>query len=176
MAAANANIGIATAAFFPVLRFNGRAGFESVDAGTLFDWPSRLWAVGPGLTMPLFEGGRNRAGLAQAKAAYEETVARYRQSVLVAFEEVEDSLAAQSLLASEQRAETAALESARKTLEIASNRYRAGLVTYLEVATAQSAELNHERTSVRLHGQQLVATVVLIKSLGGGWRGAEARQ
>ncbi len=170
MAAANANIGVAQAAFFPAIRLNGLAGFESVKAGTLFDWPSRFWSIGPSLTMPLFEAGLLRATLRRTRAAYDQVVANYRQTVLVAFAEVEDNLAAQNLLASEHEAEAAAMQSARKTLEIAFNRYRAGLVTYLEVATAQSAALDLERASVRLREGQLIAAVALIKSLGGGWR------
>ena len=169
MAAANATIGVAKAAFFPAVRLNGLAGFESVSAGTLFDWPSRLWAVGPSITVPLFEGGRPKAAMRAARAAYDEVVANYRQTVLKAFAEVEDNLSAQSLLANQQKAETAALEAARKNLEIASNRYRAGLVTYLEVATAQNAELERERATVRLRGEQLITSVALVKSLGGGW-------
>lgn len=169
MAAANANIGVATAAFFPTIKFNGLAGFQSGDIGTLINWPSRLWAVGPSLTLPLFQGGQLRANLRQAKAVYEETVANYRQTVLAAFADVENNLAAEHLLASEYEQELAALQSARKQLAIANNRYSSGLVTYLEVATAQNAALGIERTSVRLHGQQLVAAVALIKSLGGGW-------
>jgi multidrug efflux system outer membrane protein len=170
MAAANAGIGIAQAAFFPTIKFNGLGGFESVDIGTLFDWPSRIWAVGPSIKFPIFEGGENRANLRRARAAYDENVARYRQSVLVAFADVEDNLAAQHLLATQQAAETAALKSAQKTLEIANNRYHAGLVTYLEVATAQNAALERERTNVRLRGEQLISAVGLIKSLGGGWQ------
>jgi multidrug efflux system outer membrane protein len=170
MASANASIGVAEAAFFPTIKFQGLAGFQSVDAGTLFDWPSRFWAIGPALTIPLFEGGQLRANLRGVEAVYSETVARYRQSVLVAFAEVEDNLAAEHLLASEQTAEAAAMQAARKTLEIATNRYRAGLVTYLEVATAQNTALDLERTTVRLRGEQQVATVSLIKSLGGGWQ------
>jgi multidrug efflux system outer membrane protein len=174
MAAANANIGAAKAAFFPSLRFNGLAGFQSVDAGTLFDWPSRFWAVGPSLTIPLFEGGKPRAKLRQAKAAYDATIAHYRQTVLTAVAEVEDNLAAQRLLASEHAAETAALRAAQKSLEIAGNRYRSGLVTYLEVATAQNSVLERERAAVRLRGQQLAVTVALVKSLGGGWQAPKA--
>jgi multidrug efflux system outer membrane protein len=170
MAAANANVGVAKAAFYPQVELNGLAGFESVSAGTLFDWPSRMWSFGPTVTFPLFTGGLLRADLRQAQAAYDEVVARYRQSVLSAFAEVEDNLAAQQLLVTEHEAEAAALQSAQKTLEIANNRYRAGLVTYLEVATAQNAALDLERTAVRLRGDQFVTTVALIKSLGGGWQ------
>ena len=170
MAAANASIGVAKAAFFPTLRLNGLAGFESVSAATLFDWPSRFWSVGPSLTLPLFEGGALRAGLRLAKAAYEETVANYRQTVLTAFGEVEDNLAAQSLLASEYEEQTSALRAANRQLEIANDRYRAGLVTYLEVATAQNTTLSLERTTVQRRGQQLVTAVALVKALGGGWQ------
>ncbi len=174
MAAANANIGAATAAFFPTVRFNGLAGFQSADIGILFDWPSRFWAAGPSLSLPLFQGGQLTANLRQAKAAHEETVARYRQIVLSAFADVENNLAAEHLLASQHEQVLAALQSASKQLEIANNRYSSGLVTYLEVATAQNAVLALQRTGARLQGQQLVAAVGLIKSLGGGWQTAHA--
>ena len=122
------------------------------------------------MTLPIFEGGRLRAGLRLAKATYEEMVASYRQSVLTAFSEVEDNLAAQSFLASQYDAQSDALIAARKQLEIANNRYRDGLTTYLDVATAESTELNIEFSTVQLRGQQLVASVTLVKSLGGGWQ------
>jgi multidrug efflux system outer membrane protein len=174
MAAANASIGVAKAAFFPTIRLNGLAGFESVSAGTLFNWSSRLWSVGPSLTMPVFDAGQNLANLRLARATYEETVANYRQNVLTAFAEVEDELASQNLLASQHEAEVDALQAARKQLEIANNRYRAGLVTFLEVATAENTALDIERTTVQLRGQQLVAAVALVKSLGGGWQSPSA--
>ena len=170
MAAANANIGVAKAAFFPTIQLNGLAGFESVDASTLFNSSSRVWAVGPSLTLPLFEGGKLRANMRLAKATYEEMIASYRQTVLAAFSEVEDNLAAQNLLASQYELESGALVAARKQLEVANNRYRDGLITYLEVATAESTELNIEFSTVQLRGQRLVATIALVKSLGGGWQ------
>jgi outer membrane protein, multidrug efflux system len=170
MAAANASIGVAKAAFFPTVQLNGLAGFESLNAGTLFNWSSRLWAVGPSITLPLFEGGRLRAGLRLSQATYEEMVANYRQSVLTGFSEVEDSLAAQTLLANQYAAESEALVAARKQLEIVNNQYRDGLITYLEVATAESTALNVEFSATQLRGQQLVATVTLVKALGGGWQ------
>jgi multidrug efflux system outer membrane protein len=176
MAAANANIGVAKAAFFPTVRLNGTAGFESVSASTLFNWPSRLWSFGPSLTTPLFQGGALRAGLRFTKAVYEETVANYRQTVLIAFQEVEDNLSAQSLLASEYEEEASALRAANRQLEIANDRYRDGLVTYLEVATAQNLVLGLELTVVQLRGQQLVTAVTLIKALGGGWQPATDQQ
>jgi multidrug efflux system outer membrane protein len=170
MAAANEEIGVAKAAFYPRVVFHGLAGFQSISASTLFDWPSRVWAVGPSLDLPLFTGGRNRAQLALTRAAYQENISSYRQTVLTAFQDVEDQLAAQRLLETQIEAEAAALAAARRTLEIANNRYKAGLVTYLEVAAAQDAELNRERTLVQLQGERLVAGVGLIRSLGGGWQ------
>lgn len=170
MAAANANVGVAKAAFFPTILINGLGGFESVNAGTVFNWQSRFWSLGPSLTLPLFEGGQNVANLRASRAAYDESVANYRQSVLAAFADVEDNLAAQNFLSREYDAEGAALEAARKQLEIANNRYKAGLITFLDVATAQSTELGVQSTTVQLRGQQLVAAVALVKSLGGGWQ------
>jgi multidrug efflux system outer membrane protein len=170
MAAANANIGVAKAAFFPTVRLNGLAGFESIDAGTLLNWPSRLWAVGPSITLPLFEGGRLRANVRFTQAAYEEMIANYRQTVLAAFADVEDNLAAQTLLASQYQTESEALTAARKQLEVANNRYRDGLITYLEVATAENTMLNIEFTAAQLRGEQLMAAVTLVKALGGGWQ------
>jgi multidrug efflux system outer membrane protein len=169
MAAANANIGVAKAAFFPSFQLMGLAGLESINSGNLLSKPSALWAAGPSLSLPLFEGGRLKAGLTYAKASYQEVVAEYRQVVLSAFSEVEDNLAAQSLVASQYQTEGEALVAARKQLELANNRYRDGLVTYLEVATAESAELGIEFSTVRLHGERLIAAVNLVKSLGGGW-------
>lgn len=169
MAAANARIGVAKAAFFPTLTINGAAGLESISASTLFNASSRFWAVGPAIHLPIFEGGRLRADLRRAEARYDETVASYRQDVLSAFSEVEDNLSAQGLLAAELAAKQQALEASRRTLRIAENRYKAGLVTYLEVATAQNDELAREREVARLHGERLVTSVALVKSLGGGW-------
>ena len=170
MAAANANVGVAKAAFFPSFQLNGLAGLDSVHAGNLLSSSSGLWALGPSLTLPLFEGGRLRAGLSFATATYLELVASYRQTVLTAYSEVEDSLSAQNLLSSQYEAEQEALLAARKQLELANNRYRDGLVTYLEVATADSTELNVEFNTVQIRGQQLVAAVNLVKVLGGGWQ------
>jgi outer membrane protein, multidrug efflux system len=169
MAAANAQIGVAVSAFYPQVFLTGAAGFQSVGADTLFDWPSRVWSLGPSVTLPIFTGGRNRAQLAQARAAFNETVANYRQTVLGAFQEVEDQLAAQHLLATELESQSAALAAARHTLEIANNRYKAGVVTYLEVASAQNTALASERSFVQLEGQRLNAEVGLIKAVGGGW-------
>ena len=169
MAAANADIGVAKSAFYPRVVISGLAGFQSIDAGSLFNWPSRVWSVGPSVQLPLFTGGRNRAQLASARAGYDATVATYRQTVLGAFQEVEDQLAAQRLLAREFAAENAALKSARRTLEISTTRYKGGVITYLEVAIAQNTALAHEETVVKLAAQRLAASVSLIKALGAGW-------
>jgi outer membrane protein, multidrug efflux system len=169
MAAANAGIGVAQAAFFPTIRLSGSAGFNSGTTSNLFEWPSRFWAWGPSISVPLFQGGQLDANLRVSKSGFEESVARYRQTVLAAFAEVETNLAAQRLLASERESESAALEAARKQLEIANNRYKAGLVTFLNVAVAQSVALDHERAAIRLQGGQCAAAVAVVKSLGGAW-------
>jgi outer membrane protein, multidrug efflux system len=169
MIAANADVGVAHAAFYPSVTLNGLAGFQSIDTGTLFNWESRLWSVGPSLQLPLFTGGRNRAQLAASRAAWEAATATYRQTVLNAFQEVEDQLAAQRLLAREHEAESAALKSARRTLEISTTRYKGGVITYLEVSIAQSTALAHEQTVVKLAAERLAASVSLIKALGAGW-------
>jgi NodT family efflux transporter outer membrane factor (OMF) lipoprotein len=168
MAAANANIGVAKAAFYPRILLNGSGGFLSISASTLFDSPSQLWAVGPTLQLPLFTGGANRAQLASAKAAYNGSVATYRQTVLTAFQDVEDQLAAQCLLANQLDEEILALDSARRALAIANSRYKAGVEQYLDVITAQTTELAHEQSVIQLRGQRLATSVSLIKSLGAG--------
>ena len=169
VAAANADIGIATAAFFPSVTINGMGGFQSIDASTLFNWESRVWSFGPALSWPLFTGGRNRAQLAYARAGYDATVANYRQTVLSAFQDVEDQLAAQTLLAQEYEKESAALKSSRRTVDISTTKYKGGVITYLEVAIAQSSALAHQQTVVLLDAQRLAAVVSLIKALGAGW-------
>ncbi len=169
MAAANADVGVAYSAFFPSITLSGLAGFQSISASSLFNWDSRLWSVGPSLSLPLFTGGRNRAQLAVTRAAYDATVANYRQTVLSAFQDVEDQLAAQRLLKQQYDAENAALKAAKRTLEISLSRYKGGVITYLEVATAQSMALAHEQTVVQLNAARFNASVSLIKALGAGW-------
>jgi multidrug efflux system outer membrane protein len=175
MMAANADVGVAKSAFYPRVFLNGMAGFDSLNASSFFDWPSRLWAIGPSLDLPLFTGGHNRAQLAAAESAYDENVANYREQVLTAFQEVENFLTQQRLLTEQLGAQSAAYAAAQHTLDIANNRYKAGLITYLEVATAQSAALDLERTLVQLRGQTLITEVGLIKALGGGWNQPAAK-
>jgi outer membrane protein, multidrug efflux system len=169
MAAANADVGLAYAAFYPRVMLNASGGFLSVDASTLFNWESRAWSFGPSVSLPLFTGGRNRAQLAAARAAYDATVANYRQTVLSAFQDVEDQLAAQRLLAKQYEKESAALKSSRRTVEISLTKYKGGVITYLEVAIAQSSSLAHEQTVIQLSAQRLSAAVSLVKALGAGW-------
>ena len=172
VAAANANIGVATAAFFPALTINGLAGFQSIDASTLFNWESHVWSIGPSLSWPIFTGGRNRAQLAYARAGYDATVANYRQTVLSAFQDVEDALATQHLLQDQYEKENAALKSARRSVDISMTKYKGGVITYLDVVIAQGIALSHEQTVVQLEAQRLAAVVSLIKALGAGWNAA----
>jgi outer membrane protein, multidrug efflux system len=169
IAAANARIGIARAAAFPVFRLTGSGGYVSGEFQNLFDWDSRVWSIGPSVSIPLFAGGRNRANKARANAAYEEAVLRYRQRVLQAFADVENSLAALQFLAEQKAAQDRALLNSRKAAELAEVRYRAGIVGYLEVVDANRAVLQTERASVQLAGQRFASAVLLIKALGGGW-------
>jgi multidrug efflux system outer membrane protein len=169
LAAANARIGVAKGAFFPVVRLTGAAGFESLDVDSLFNWESRLWSLGPSITLPLFQGGRNRANLRRSKAVFEENAAGYRQRVLVAFKEVQDALTGARLLSRQAEAQERSLASARRTADISDARYRAGLVSYLEVVESERTALTAERDSARLTGQRLLTSVQLIKALGGGW-------
>jgi multidrug efflux system outer membrane protein len=169
LAAANARIGVAKAAFFPVLRLTGSGGYVSADVDNLFNWQSRVWSIGPSISLPLFAGGRNRANYRRSKSAFEEVVARYRQQILVAFGDVENSLAAIHHLALEAAAQNRALANARRAAALATERYRSGLVSYLEVVDASRAALDTQRGSVQLTGQRLNATVQLIRALGGGW-------
>jgi multidrug efflux system outer membrane protein len=169
LAASNARIGVAKAAFFPVVRLTGLAGFESMDVDTLFNWESRAWSIGPSITLPLFQGGRNRANLKRSQAVYDENVAGYRQRILIAFREVQDALTGARLLSEQSEAQERSRASARRTADISNTRYRAGLVSYLEVVDSERTALAAERESARVAGQRLITSVQLIKALGGGW-------
>jgi multidrug efflux system outer membrane protein len=169
LAAANAQVGVAKAAFFPVVRLTGAAGFESADIGLLFNWESRIWQLGPSMTLPIFEGGRNVANLGAARARYDEAVGRYRGQVLVAFQDVENALNDLHQLAGQSEAEGRALASARRSLELARKQYEKGTVTFLDVLDAERTALADERLTAELAGQRLQAAVQLVKALGGGW-------
>lgn len=169
LASANARIGVAKAAFFPAISLTGSFGTASGDADRLFEGDSRLWSVGPSLYLPVFQGGRNKANLARSRAAYEESVAQFRQRVLVAFREVQDALTATQLLARQAAAQDRAVAAARRAGQLAQTRYDAGYVAYFEVIDAQRTVLAAERAATQLSAQRLVNGVALIKALGGGW-------
>jgi hydrophobe/amphiphile efflux-1 (HAE1) family protein/NodT family efflux transporter outer membrane factor (OMF) lipoprotein len=169
LASANARIGVAKAAFFPVLTLTGSGGFVSADIDSLFKWDSHVWSIGPSLSLPIFAGGRNRANYRRSRAVFDEAVARYRQQVLVAFGEVEDSLSGIRYLIDQAAAQQRAVTNARRAAELATDRYRSGIVSYLEVVDASRDALQAERANAQLAGQRLIAAVRLIKTLGGGW-------
>jgi len=167
--AANARIGAAEAAFFPAIRLTGAAGFGSSELSTLLNSGNRFWNFGPQLSLPVFDGGRNRARLEQAQAVHQEALAQYQQTILQAFREVEDALTALKHLAAQQEAQQRAAASARETVTLAHHRYRAGLVSYLEVIDSERSALTLERAVLLTDGQQLQANIALVKALGGGW-------
>jgi len=170
LASANARIGVAKAAFFPVLTLTGSGGYLSADIDSLFKWDSRTWSLGPSLSLPLFAGGRNNANYRRSQAVYQEEVAHYRQQVLVAFGEVENSLSGMRHFADEAEAQQRAVSNAQRAADLATDRYRSGIVSYLEVVDASREALQSERANAQLTGRRLIASVQLIKALGGGWR------
>ncbi|MFL6352233.1 MAG: efflux transporter outer membrane subunit [Bryobacteraceae bacterium] len=169
MAAANEQIGIAQTAFFPQLLISATGGFEGSSIIDWFTWPSRFWAVGPQMLQTVFDAGRRRAQVESAQAAYDADIATYRQTALTAFQEVEDNLASLRILEQELAKQHEATVAAQNALELALNRYKGGLVTYLEVVTSQSIALTNERTEVDLVRRRMDASVLLVKALGGGW-------
>jgi NodT family efflux transporter outer membrane factor (OMF) lipoprotein len=169
VAAANAQIGVAKAAFYPAIGFNASAGFEGNSLLNWFTWPSRFWSLGPTLAQTLFEAGGRRAVTEQALAAYDGTAAAYRQTVLTAFQEVEDNLSALRILEQESQQQELAVNSAALSTELSLNQYKGGITTYLTVITAQATELGDRVTAVNLLTRRMVASVALIQALGGGW-------
>jgi NodT family efflux transporter outer membrane factor (OMF) lipoprotein len=169
VAAANAQIGVARAAFFPSLTLAASGGYASSSTGHLISAPNRFWSLGPALTLPLFEGGKLRAQAYGARAGYDAAVATYRQTVLGAFQSVEDNLAALRILEQEATAQDRAVKLARESVTLAINQYKAGTVSYLNVVTVQATALVNERTAVSILGRRLNAHVTLITALGGGW-------
>lgn len=169
MAAANEQIGIAKAAFYPDLVISATGGFQAGSIVNWFNWPSRFWSVGPQLLQTIYDAGLRRAQLTSALAGYDLAIANYRQSSLTAFQEVEDNLATLRILADEAAKQHEASVAAQNSLQLSLNRYKGGLVTYLEVITAQSIALTNERADVDILRRRMDATVALIKALGGGW-------
>ncbi len=169
MAAANAQVGVAKAAFYPVISLFGTGGASSRSITDLISAPSAIWALGGQAVQPLFNGGRNRANLAGARANYDQTVANYKQDVLVAFQQVEDALSNLNTLNSAAQSQEKAVTDAQRALTIANNRYVGGITTYLDVVTAEETLLSNQRLMTQIRGQQMVNSVYLAKALGGGW-------
>jgi NodT family efflux transporter outer membrane factor (OMF) lipoprotein len=169
MAQANAQIGVARAAYYPTLTLSASGGFESTNASNWFSWPSVLWAIGASASETIFDAGLRRATVQQYRSMYDETVANYRQTVLTAFQQVEDNLAALRVLSKEVQEQDVAINSAQRYLTDANNRWKLGLDPYLDVISAETALLSNQQTMVNLRMQQITASVQLVEALGGGW-------
>jgi NodT family efflux transporter outer membrane factor (OMF) lipoprotein len=172
VAAANAQIGFAKTAYYPVLTLGAGGGLEGSGITNWLAWPSHFFALGPSLVETLFDAGLRHAVTDQAWASYDANVAAYRQSLLSAFQQVEDNLAALRILEQESAKQQQAVQSAERSLALSTNRYKGGLVTYLEVITAQSTALSNQRTAVDILTRRMNSSVLLIKALGGGWNAA----
>jgi NodT family efflux transporter outer membrane factor (OMF) lipoprotein len=175
VASENAQIGVARAAYFPQASLMGSAGYNSVHSATWLSAPSRFWSIGPQMTLPIFEGGRLVAQTDKVKAEYAEQVANYRNTVLSAFQDVEDNLAAQRQLAREDLTQAAAVAATTTALQQAQYRYNAGTVTYLEVSVAETSALQAQLAAVDIQLRRLSTSLLLVKSLGGGWQEPSAR-
>jgi NodT family efflux transporter outer membrane factor (OMF) lipoprotein len=169
----NALIGVAKAAYYPTLTLSGDAGYSAANIGHLFSYPDLFWSLGSSLAQTIYEGGLRRATMQQYQATYESAVANYRQTVLTAFQQVEDNLAALRILSVELKQEDAAVASANQYLTLATDRYRLGIDPYLDVITAQTSLLTNQQTAVNLQIQQMTDSVQLIEALGGGWDKAQ---
>ena len=174
-AAANAQIGVAQAAFFPALTFSAAGGYQDSSLAQLLSLPNRFWSLGPTLALTLFDAGTRSAQKEQAIAAYDKSVATYRQSILTAFQEVEDNLAALRVLADEAGVQHAATQFAAESLRLTRNQYQSGTVSYLNVVAAQATALNAEMSSLNITARRLLASAALLKALGGDWAGISAR-
>ena len=169
VASANAQVGLAKLAYYPVVNLVASGGFESKSITTLIQGPSTIWAAGASAAVTLFDVGRRRALNEQARAAYDSAVASYRQTVLSAFQEVEDNLAALRILEGEAGVQAEAVQAAERSLALSNIRYEGGVTSYLEVITAQNAALSDEVTAVNILGRRMASAVLLIEALGGGW-------
>jgi outer membrane protein, multidrug efflux system len=174
MAYENAEVGLARTAFYPHIEIsNTGGGWQSTSITNLLNAPSLFWSIGADALQPILQGGRNRANLAAARAAYDQAVANYRQTVLTAFQQVEDGISNLSTLSQALGTQGTAVEDARRALAIANNRYVGGVTNYLDVITAQTTLLSNQRLETQLLGQQMVSSVYLVKALGGGWDASE---
>jgi multidrug efflux system outer membrane protein len=173
VAAATAQIGVAKAAYFPQISLTGLAGYESSNAISLLNWQNTIASLGASAVAPIFTGGRLKAGVEQARAVYRQSLAQYEKTVLVAYQETEDQLSALHFLNEQSQSQGRAVLEARQAEDIATSRYKGGLVSYLDVMIAEETVLANERTQAQVAGEQMVASVVLIKTLGGGWNGTK---
>lgn len=169
-AAANAQIGVAQAAFFPSLTLSGSAGYQGSSFANLISLPNRFWSLGPALAATLFDGGARSAQKEQAIAVFDSNVATYRQTVLTGFQEVEDSLSTLRILGDEAKVQQEAAKSAAESVTLANNQYLAGTVSYLNVVSAQATSLGADTSAINITGRRLIASVTLLKALGGDWR------
>jgi outer membrane protein TolC len=169
VAAANAQIGVAKSAYYPVIDLTGGGGFESLNITTLLNGPAGLWSFGASSAVTVFDVGRRRAFTDEARAAYDVQVATYRQSVLDGLQQVEDNLAAVRILENEAKVQGEAVAAAQSSLDLSITRYKGGVTSYLEVTVAQSAALQDEVSAVNILGRRMASTVLLIQALGGGW-------
>ena len=173
MASANANIGVAVSAWYPTVTISGSGGFESGDIARWFMWPSRFWSVGPSVSETIYDAGRRSAQTDQARAAYDETVDTYRQTVLTAFQQVEDQLAALRILQEESEVQDRAVKAAQDSVRLTTNQYEGGIATYLAVVVVNATALANEQQAVDIQGRRLAASVQLVQALGGGWSAGE---
>jgi NodT family efflux transporter outer membrane factor (OMF) lipoprotein len=169
VASANAQVGLARTAYYPLVNILGTGGLESGSITTLFQGPSAMWSIGASAVQTLFDGGRRRALNDEARAAYGSSVASYRQTVLTGFQQVEDNLAALRILEQEAGVQTSAVQAAQRSLDLSNVRYTGGVTSYLEVITAQNAALTDEVTAVNILGRRMASAVLLIQAIGGEW-------
>jgi outer membrane protein TolC len=169
MAAANAAIGVQVAGYYPQITLSGQAGLEAINISDLLTAPSFAWSVGAAVAQTIFDAGATHGRVQEAQANYDATVANYRQTVLTAMQQVEDDLAGLRILESEAKAEDTAVSSAKQSLDVNTNQYKAGIVDYLTVITAQATYLSDEVQAVNIRTRRMTTSVLLVEALGGGW-------
>jgi len=169
MLAAQARVGVAKAAYFPRVALTGTAGYASTDLSELFEWSSRAWLLGAVASLPVFDGGRRKAGVESATAQMEGEVARYREQILVAFKDVEDELSSLRLLAEQSEAQGRAVQTSSRSTALSDVRYRNGYVSQLDLLDAQRSELRNRRQALQVRSAQYQSTIALVRALGGGW-------
>ncbi|MCX5889689.1 MAG: efflux transporter outer membrane subunit [Deltaproteobacteria bacterium] len=173
MAAANAQIGVALAAYYPTLTLSSTGGFQASDVAQWFAWPSRFWSLGAAAATTLIDGGLRGGQTAAARAVYDSTVATYRQTVLTGFQEVEDNLAALRILEEESKVQKEAVKAAVRSLEISTNQYHAGTINSIDLLVVETVAFNNQRTEITIMGNRMSASVLLVKALGGGWKSSD---